>query len=643
MSLAASSHGTTVTLPDGATRTFDGAVTGAELAASISKGLLKESLVVAVDGKLRDLDLPLPDGASVRFVKRGDAEALEVIRHDCAHVMAEAVQRLFPGTQVTIGPAIEDGFYYDFARNEPFSTDDLASIEAEMAKIAQENRPFAREEVSRDEARRRFEALGETYKLELLDAIPEGEPVTLYHQGDWFDLCRGPHGPSTGRIGAFKLLKVAGAYWRGDHRNAQLQRIYGTAYASEKELKAHLFRLEEAEKRDHRRLGRELGLFHIQEEAAGSVFWHPKGWTVYLEIENYIRRRLDAAGYQEVKTPQLIDRVLWEKSGHWEKFRENMFTLESENKTLAIKPMNCPGHVQIFKRNLYSYRDLPLRLAEFGSCFRNEPSGALHGIMRTRNFTQDDAHIFCTPEQIDGETQSFCALLASIYTDLGFPEFRVKFSDRPAVRAGADEVWDQAEQALMDATRKAGVEVTLNPGEGAFYGPKLEFVLTDALGRDWQCGTLQVDFVLPERLDASYVGADNEKHRPVMLHRAILGSLERFIGILIEQTGGKLPMWLAPVQVVVATITNEADDYARAVVAALEERGLRVRGDLRADKIGYKVREHSVQKVPVIIAVGAKERAERTVALRRLGENAQESLALDEAVGVLVRSAQPPA
>ncbi|MFW5679420.1 MAG: threonine--tRNA ligase [Pseudomonadota bacterium] len=643
MSLASPQGQVTVALPDGARRTYPAPVTGGEVAASIAKGLAKESVVVVVDGELWDLDRALPDGAVIRFVKRNDPEALEVIRHDCAHVMAEAVQRLFPGTQVTIGPPIADGFYYDFARNEPFSTDDLASIEAEMARIAQANRPFVREEVSRDEARRRFEAMGERYKLELLDAIPEGEPITLYHQGEWFDLCRGPHGPSTGGIGAFKLLKVAGAYWRGDSRNAQLQRIYGTAFATEKELKAYLFRLEEAEKRDHRRVGRELGLFHIQEEAAGSVFWHAKGWTLYREIESYIRRRLDAAGYQEVKTPQLIDRVLWEKSGHWEKFRENMFTLESENKTLAIKPMNCPGHVQIFKRNLYSYRDLPLRMAEFGSCFRNEPSGALHGIMRTRNFTQDDAHIFCTPEQIDSETQAFCALLASIYKDLGFPEFRVKFSDRPAVRAGADEVWDQAEQALLEATRKAGVEVTLNPGEGAFYGPKLEFVLTDALGRDWQCGTLQVDFVLPERLDASYIGADNEKHRPVMLHRAILGSLERFIGILIEETGGRLPMWLSPVQVVVATITNEADAYASEVVDALKARGLRVQADLRSDKIGYKVREHSVQKVPVILAVGAREQTERTVALRRLGESGQESLALDEAIGVLVRSAAPPA
>jgi threonyl-tRNA synthetase len=643
MSLAVSSRSIAVTLPDGAVRTFETPVTPRDVAADISKSLAKEAYVAEVDGELVDLDQPLERDVAIRFVRGRDHEALEVIRHDAAHVMAEAVQELFPGTQVTIGPPIDDGFYYDFARNEPFSSDDLEKIEARMAQIVRADKPFERREVAREEARRLFEQMGERYKLELLDAIPEGEPVSLYYQGDWVDLCRGPHGPSTGRIGPFKLLKVAGAYWRGDSRNAQLQRIYGTAYATEKELQAHLTRLAEAEKRDHRRLGRELDLFHIQEEATGSIFWHPKGWTVFREIESYIRRRLDAAGYQEVKTPQLIDRSLWEKSGHWEKFRDNMFTLESEERTLAIKPMNCPGHVQIFNRHLYSYRDLPLRMAEFGSCFRNEPSGALHGIMRTRNFTQDDAHIFCTPEQIDFETQSFCALLASIYTDLGFPDFRVKFSDRPPVRAGADEVWDQAEQALRDATRKAGVDVTLNPGEGAFYGPKLEFVLTDALGRDWQCGTLQVDFVLPERLDASYVGADNERHRPVMLHRAILGSLERFIGILIEETGGKLPMWLAPVQAVVATITNDADAYAQVVVRELRAAGLRVEADTRGEKIGYKVREHSVQKVPVILAVGAREEAERTVALRRLGDKGQESLALADAVTLLKESARPPA
>ena len=643
MSLAVSSRSIAVTLPDGAVRTFETPVTPRDIAQAISKSLAKDAYVAEVDGALVDLDQPLERDVAIRFVRGRDPEALAVIRHDAAHVMAEAVQDLFPGTQVTIGPPIDDGFYYDFARGEPFSTDDLAKIEQRMSEIVAANKPFERTEVSREEARRLFERMGERYKLELLEAIPEDQPVSLYHQGDWVDLCRGPHGPSTGRVGPFKLLKVAGAYWRGDSRNAQLQRIYGTAYATEKELKAHLTRLEEAEKRDHRRLGRELDLFHIQEEATGSIFWHPKGWTVFREIESYIRRRLDAAGYQEVKTPQLIDRILWEKSGHWEKFRDHMFTLESEERTLAIKPMNCPGHVQIFNRHLYSYRDLPLRMAEFGSCFRNEPSGALHGIMRTRNFTQDDAHIFCTPEQIDAETQGFCTLLASIYTDLGFPDFRVKFSDRPPVRAGADEVWDQAERALMDATRKAGVEVTLNPGEGAFYGPKLEFVLTDALGRDWQCGTLQVDFVLPERLDATYVGADNERHRPVMLHRAILGSLERFIGILIEETAGRFPLWLAPVQVVVATITNDADDYAHAVVRDLRAAGLRVEADTRSEKIGYKVREHSVQKVPVILAVGGREQTERTVAMRRLGESGQQSLALDDAVTLLKELARPPA
>jgi threonyl-tRNA synthetase len=643
MSLAVSSRSIAVTLPDGAVRTFETPVTPRDIAQDISKSLAKDAYVAEVDGALVDLDQPLERDVSIRFIRGRDPEALAVIRHDAAHVMAEAVQDLFPGTQVTIGPPIDDGFYYDFARNEPFSTDDLEKIEQRMSEIVAADKPFARKEVGRDEARALFERMGERYKLELLDAIPEDQPVSLYYQGDWVDLCRGPHGPSTGRVGPFKLLKVAGAYWRGDSKNEQLQRIYGTAYPTEKDLKAHLTRLEEAEKRDHRRLGRELDLFHIQEEATGSIFWHPKGWTVFREIESYIRRRLDAAGYDEVKTPQLIDRSLWEKSGHWEKFHDHMFTLESEERTLAIKPMNCPGHVQIFNRHLYSYRDLPLRMAEFGSCFRNEPSGALHGIMRTRNFTQDDAHIFCTPEQIDAETQAFCTLLASVYTDLGFPDFRVKFSDRPPVRAGADEVWDQAEQALMDATRKAGVDVTLNPGEGAFYGPKLEFVLTDALGRDWQCGTLQVDFVLPERLDASYVGADNERHRPVMLHRAILGSLERFIGILIEETAGRLPMWLAPLQVVVATITNDADDYAREVVRDLREAGLRVEADTRSEKIGYKVREHSVQKVPVILAVGAREQTERAVAMRRLGEKTQQSLALADAVTLLKESARPPA
>ena len=636
-----------ITFPDGSARDFEGVVTGLEIAASISKSLAKRALAVEVDGELRDLDWPIEADASVRIVGRDDPEALALIRHDCAHVMAEAVQDLFPGTQVTIGPAIDNGFYYDFARNEPFHPEDLERIEARMAEIIKANKPFRREVVSREAAHARFAAMGENYKLELLEAIPADEPVTLYHQGapgeeGWFDLCRGPHGPATGGIGAFKLMKIAGAYWRGDSRNAQLQRIYGTAFASEKELAAHLRRIEEAEKRDHRRLGREMQLFHFQEEAAGSCFWHPKGWTVYQEIERYVRRRLDAAGYVEVKTPQIYDRVFWERSGHWEKFRENMFTLEAENKTLAVKPMNCPGHVQIFNQTLHSYRDLPLRLAEFGSCHRNEPSGALHGLMRVRAFVQDDAHIFCTEDQITSETIAFCELLQSIYSDFGFDEVRVKFSDRPPVRAGEDAIWDKAETALQDATEAAALETELNPGEGAFYGPKLEFVLTDAIGRDWQCGTLQVDFVLPERLDANYVGSDGAKHRPVMLHRAILGSMERFIGILIEQYAGRLPLWLAPVQAVVATVTNEADAYAEEVGAALRHAGVRAEVDVRSDKISYKVREHSLAKVPLIMAVGGREAGERSVSLRRLGSKQQSSLSLDDAVQLCKREILPP-
>ena len=631
-----------VVLPDGSRKSFDHPVTGTELARAIGPGLAKAALAMEVDGKLQDLQRELPNGAAVRFIRAQDDEALPLIRHDCAHVMAEAVQELFPGTQVTIGPPIESGFYYDFARNEPFHPEDLPKIEARMAEIIKEDRPFVREEVSREEAHRRFADLGENYKHELLEAIPAGEPVTLYHQGAWFDLCRGPHGPSTGRIGAFKLTRLAGAYWRGDSRNAQLQRIYGTAFATEAELQAHLKRIEEAERRDHRRLGRELDLFHFQEEAAGSVFWHPKGWTLYRTVEAYIRRRLDRDGYVEVKTPQVIDRALWEASGHWEKFGEHMFTLEAETKTLALKPMSCPGHVQIFNQALHSYRDLPLRMAEFGSCHRNEPSGALHGLMRVRAFTQDDAHIFCTPEQITSETERFCGLLASIYRDLGFADFHVNFADRPPVRAGADAVWDEAEAALQEATRAAGVETKLNPGEGAFYGPKLEFVLRDAIGREWQCGTLQVDFVLPERLNANYIGEDGQKHRPVMLHRAILGSMERFLGILIEEHAGRMPLWLAPVQVVVATITNDADGYAREVGEALGAAGLRQELDLRSDKIGFKVREHSLAKVPILLAVGQREAEGRTVSVRRLGEQRQQSLALDEAVTLFVKEATPP-
>ena len=640
----ASAPGTiTVTFPDRSTRSFPSGTTGLGIARSISGSLAKRAMVAEVDGELWDLDRPIERDARVRLIRTEDPEALPVIRHDCAHVLAEAVQDLFPGTQVTIGPPIENGFYYDFARDEPFSTEDLARIEVRMAEIVQADKPFVREEVRRDEARARFAGLGERFKLELLDAIPEGEPVTLYHQGGWFDLCRGPHGPSTGRIGAFKLTKVAGAYWRGDARNPQLQRIYGTAFASRKELDAHLHQLAEAERRDHRRLGREMDLFHVQEEAAGSVFWHPHGWTLWRAVEGYVRRRLDGAGYVEVRTPQLYDRVFWERSGHWGMFGQNMFTLEAEERHLALKPMNCPGHVQIFNQHLHSYRDLPLRMAEFGSCLRNEPSGALHGIMRVRAFTQDDAHIFCTPEQITAESVAFCGLLLSVYRDFGFEDVRVKFSDRPPARAGADAVWDQAEGALWAAVRAAGLECTLNPGEGAFYGPKLEFVLRDAIGRDWQCGTLQVDFVLPERLDASYVGPDGAKHRPVMLHRAILGSLERFIGMLIEHHAGRLPLWLAPVQAVVATITNEADEYAREVVGRLAGAGVRAEADLRADKIGYKVREHSVRKVPLLLAVGARERADRAVSLRRLGAPEQTALSLDDAVALCQRESAPPA
>jgi threonyl-tRNA synthetase len=639
---AAGDHAVTITLPDGSGRTFARGSTGHDLAAAIGPGLAKAAFAIEVDGDCRDLTHELPDGAVVRLLRADDEEALPILRHDCAHVMAEAVQDLYPGTQVTIGPPIEDGFYYDFARNEPFHPEDLERIEARMAEIIRADLPFRREVVSRDEARRRFEAEGEHYKLELLDDIPEGEPITLYHQGAWFDLCRGPHGPSTGRIGAFKLLKVAGAYWRGDSRNAMLQRIYGTAWPSRKQLDAYLHRLEEAERRDHRRLGKALGLFHFQEEAPGAAFWHPKGWTVFREIEGYVRRRLDAAGYLEVRTPQLLDRALWEASGHWEKFGQHMFALEAEHKTLALKPMNCPAHVQIFNQRLHSYRDLPLRMAEFGSCHRNEPSGALHGLMRVRAFTQDDAHIFCTPAQITEETIGVCDLLKTIYRDFGFTDVFVRFADRPPVRAGSDEIWDRAEQALREATAAAGLATELNPGEGAFYGPKLEFILRDAIGREWQCGTHQVDFVLPERLNASYIAEDGQKHRPVMLHRAILGSIERFMGILIEEHAGNLPLWLAPVQAVVATITNESDDYAREVGAALAAARIRHELDLRSDKISYKVREHSLAKVPLILAVGRREAEERTVAVRRLGGGGQESLALDQAVALFFDEVRPP-
>ncbi len=637
-----------ITLPDGSTRSYEGPVTGGEVAASIGPGLAKAALAVKVDGALRDLSRPIEQDAAVEIVTAGHEDSLELLRHDCAHVLAEAVQELYPGTQVTFGPAIENGFYYDFARDEPFTPDDLAVIEKRMHEIVDRNEEIVREVWDRDEAIRHFSEMGEKYKAEHIETLPADAEISIYRQGDWLDLCIGPHLPATGKLGhAFKLTKISGAYWRGDARNEQLQRIYGTCWETEKQLKAYLTMLEEAEKRDHRRLGREMNLFHMQEEAAGSVFWHPKGWTLYRTVERYMRQRLEAAGYVEVKTPQLIDRSLWEASGHWEKFHEHMFIAESEERSLAVKPMNCPGHVQIFKQGITSYRDLPLRMAEFGSCHRNEPSGALHGMMRVRAFTQDDAHIFCTPDQINSETVIFCDLLRTIYRDFGFDELVVKFSDRPAVRAGDDATWDKAEQALKDAVQEAGLDYTLNPGEGAFYGPKLEFVLRDAIGRDWQCGTFQVDFVLPERLGANYIGEDGEKHRPVMLHRAILGSFERFLAILIEQYAGRFPLWLAPQQAVVATITSDANGYAEEVRAAFAAAGLRVETDLRNEKINYKVREHSLAKVPVIAVVGRREAEEGKVALRRLGSKDQEVLALGEAVARIreeaaIPGAEPP-
>jgi len=634
----------TVTLPDGMIRTYATGTTVATVAESISKSLAKKAIAGKIDGEVRDLSTPLDRDAQLAILTRDDEEALELIRHDAAHVMAEAVQALYPDTQVTIGPSIEHGFYYDFARDEPFTPDDLEKIEAKMREIVKVDAPFEREVWDRNEAIAHFEDMGEKFKAELIRDLPESETIFTYRQGTWQDLCRGPHMPSTGHVGmAFKLQRLAGAYWRGDANREQLQRIYGTAWRNKEELKAHLTMLEEVEKRDHRRLGREMGLFHLQEEATGSIFWHPKGWTVYRLCEAYMRQRLEAGGYQEVKTPQLIDRVLWERSGHWEKFRENMFIAETDDaRILAVKPMNCPGHVQIFNQGLKSYRDLPLRMAEFGSCHRNESSGSMHGLMRVRAFTQDDAHIFATEDQITAETKTFCELLLSVYCDFGFDEVVVKFSDRPDIRAGADEVWDKAESALREAIEAVGLPYTMNPGEGAFYGPKLEFVLKDAIGRDWQCGTFQVDFVLPERLDANYIGEDGEKHRPVMLHRAILGSFERFLGILIENYTGRFPLWLAPVQTVVATITSEADGYASEIAEACQKASLRVETDLRNEKINYKVREHSVAKVPTMLVVGKREADERTVALRRLGGKDQEILGLDKAIATLAAEGVMP-
>ncbi|KXV19112.1 threonine--tRNA ligase [Gluconobacter oxydans] len=634
-----------ITLPDGSVRTFDGTVTGTTIAASIGPGLAKAAMAMEVDGKPVDIGTEISSDASVKFITRKDEDALEMIRHDAAHVLAEAVQSLWPETQVTIGPSIKDGFYYDFSREKPFTPEDFPAIEAKMREIVAANTPFVREVWDRDEAIRFFEEKGEDFKAQLIQDLPEDEQISIYRQGEWLDLCRGPHLRTTGDVGtAFKLMRVAGAYWRGDHRNPMLTRIYGTAWRDKKELDAHLLRLEEAEKRDHRRIGREMDLFHIQEEAVGQIFWHRKGWRLYTVLQDYMRRAQERNNYEEVRTPQLVDRALWEASGHWDKYRENMFiaTVEDEDKTLALKPMNCPCHVQIFRHGLRSYRELPLRMAEFGACHRYEPSGALHGIMRVRGFTQDDAHIFCTDDQIADETAKFVKMLAEVYSDLGFDTFRVKFSDRPETRAGSDEVWDRAEGSLKKACEIAGVEYEYNPGEGAFYGPKLEFVLTDAIGRDWQCGTLQVDYVLPERLDASYIGEDSNRHRPVMLHRAILGSFERFIGILIEQYAGKFPLWLAPTQVVVASIVSDAADYANEVAATLKAAGLQVETDTRSDKINAKIREHSLARVPVILVVGRREAEERKVAMRRLGGAAQEILSLDEAVTALAKEAQAP-
>ena len=646
-----------ITLPDGSVRSFPGSVTGAVLAADIGPGLAKAALAIRLNGEMTDLATEITEDASVSIVTGKDEDGLELLRHDAAHVMAEAVQDLFPDTQVTIGPVIENGFFYDFAREKPFSLDDFEKIERRMAEIVDRDEEIVREVWDREDAIRHFSEAGETYKAEIIQDLPVGEDISVYRQGSWLDLCRGPHLPSTGKLGkAFKLMKLAGAYWRGDHRNEMLQRIYGTCWATEKQLKAHLLMLEEAEKRDHRILGREMDLFHLQEEAQGSVFWHPKGYTIWLALESYIRHRLDGAGYVEVKTPQLLNSTFWEQSGHWSKFRENMFVvpdeipstdddapvLSNDSKLMAIKPMNCPAHVQIYKNDIRSYRDLPLRMAEFGCCHRNEPHGALHGLMRVRQMTQDDAHIFCEESQVTEETTAFCALLQSVYKDLGFDELEVKLATRPEVRAGEDATWDRAEAALEAAVQAANLDYETTPGEGEFYGPKLEFHLKDAIGRTWQCGTIQLDFVLPERLDASYIGRDGEKHRPVMLHRAILGSLERFIGILIENYAGKLPLWLAPVQVVVTTITSDADAYAAEVAEALKAKGLRVETDVRNEKINYKIREHSLAKVPVIAVVGQKEAEAQAVALRRLGGKTQEILALAEATDTLAREAAVP-
>ena len=634
----------TITFPDGASREFKAGVSGAEIAASISKSLAKKAVAISLNGETVDIADPIGADAHVKILTRDDKAALELIRHDAAHVMAEAVQDLFPGTQVTIGPVIENGFYYDFYREESFTPDDLSKIEAKMREIIAKDKPFTKEVWPRDKARDYFAAKGEGFKVELVDAIPKHEDVKIYKQGDWLDLCRGPHMTSTGKVGkAFKLMRLAGSYWRGDSNREQLQRIYGTAWATDEELAAHLHRLEESEKRDHRRLGREMDLFHLQEEAPGSVFWHPKGWTLFQTLIGYMRRRQDANGYVEVNSPDMMERKLWEQSGHWEKFHENMFVTETpDERVFCCKPMNCPGHVQIFKNGLKSYRDLPLRIAEFGKVHRYEPSGALHGIMRVRHFTQDDAHIFCTEQQITEECVKLNELILSIYKDFGFEDVIIKLSTRPEKRVGSDEVWDKSEKALITAVEAAGQDYVLNPGEGAFYGPKLEYTLRDAIGREWQCGTVQVDLNLPGRLGAFYIGEDGAKHTPVMIHRAMFGSLERFLGILIENSSGHLPLWLSPLQIVVATIVSDADKYANKVLAACAKAGLRAELDLRNEKINYKVREHSLAKVPVLFVAGKREAEEKSISIRRLGSQAQESMPLTEAIKRLAMEAVPP-
>ncbi|MBP7003784.1 threonine--tRNA ligase [Amaricoccus sp.] len=648
--LAPDAREVAVTLPDGAVRRYEAGVTAGDVAADISKSLGKAALAARIDGRLADLSTPIRGDARLAIVTAKDEAALELIRHDCAHIMARAVQELWPDTRVTIGPVIENGWYYDFDRSEPFTPDDLALIEARMREIIAKRDPVRTEVWDRDRALRHYEATGERYKVELVEAIPAADPIRMYWHGPWQDLCRGPHLAHTGQVpaDAFKLTSIAGAYWRGDARNPMLQRIYGVAFRAKADLDAYLHRLEEAAKRDHRRIAREMDLFHLQEEAPGMVFWHPEGWKIWRVVEDYMRRRLIAAGYREIRTPQVVDRVLWERSGHWETYQHNMFIAEveeehaREKRVNALKPMNCPCHVQVYNQGLKSYRDLPLRLAEFGACHRYEPSGSMHGLMRVRGFTQDDAHIFCTEDQIETECAAFIDLLSSVYADLGFESFDIKLSTRPEVRIGSDEAWDKVEAALENAIQKVGRRYEIDPGEGAFYGPKLDFKLTDAIGREWQCGTFQVDPNLPERLGAEYVGEDGARHRPYMLHRAILGSFERFIGVLIEHYAGRFPLWLAPRQVVVAPIVSEANGYAEEVVAALRARGVRAEADLRNEKINYKVREHSLAKVPAILAVGLREVEERTVSVRRLGEQRSEVLGLKAAVAAFADEATPP-